>query len=51
MLKNLGKLSLLLKLGSRVFVCMPNANLEGRMRERIRPRVFWRFACWFDRAS
>ncbi|MCB1788660.1 MAG: hypothetical protein KDJ27_19860 [Gammaproteobacteria bacterium] len=51
MLKNLGRLSLLLKLGRRVCVCMPNARLDGPIRERIRPWVLWRFACWCDRSS
>jgi hypothetical protein len=51
MLKNLGKSPLWLRLGQRVFVCMPNSQLGNGMRERIRPFIFGRLACWTDKAS
>jgi hypothetical protein len=51
MLKNLGKLSLLLRLGRRVFVCMPNKRLDGDMRERIHPTRIGPLACWCDKSA
>jgi len=37
------------KLGSRLFVCLNNKQLTPALRERVRPFVFWCFACWVDR--
>ena len=51
MLKNLGKLSLLLRVGRRVFVCMPNGNLQGAIRDRIHPTRVGPLACWCDKSS
>ena len=51
MLKNLGKLSLLLKFGRRVCVCMPHGRLEGGIRNRIRPLKLGPLACWCDKSS
>lgn len=51
MLKNIGKYSLLLRWGQRIFVCMPNRRLGDGMRERIRPYVFGGLACWTDKSS
>lgn len=51
MLKNLGKISLLLKIGSRVWVCMPDRRLEGGLRNRIRPLKLGPLACWCDKSS
>ena len=49
MLKNLGKVPLWLRLGRRVFVCVANERLDGRLRDRIRPLVLGPFACWCDK--
>lgn len=49
MLKNLGKAPLLVRFGRRVFVCLLNKRLEGRMRDRIRPVVLGPLACWSDK--
>ena len=49
-LKNGIKTSLLLKLGSRVCVCLRNDRLDDSLRARIRPFVIGWFACWFDKS-
>jgi hypothetical protein len=49
-LKNSIRTSLLLKLGSRVCVCLRNDQMDPRMRARIRPFVIGWFACWFDKS-
>lgn len=49
MLKSLGKVSLLLRFGRRVCVCLPNEQLEDDLRERIRPLVVGHLACWCDK--
>ena len=51
MLKNLGKISLLLNFGRRVYVCMPDGRLEGGLRDRIRPLKLGPLACWCDKSS
>lgn len=50
-LKNGIKTSLLLKLGSRVCVCLRNDLIDDRLRARIRPFVIGWFACWFDKST
>lgn len=51
MLKNKGKVSVLLRLGNRVCVCLPNRRLTGPLRAMIRPRVIGWLACWCDRST
>jgi len=50
MLKSIGKPSLLLKLGSRRCICMPNRLMDDTLRTRIRPLVFGGYAWWWDKA-
>ncbi|MGB5569826.1 MAG: hypothetical protein WBM81_11040 [Sedimenticolaceae bacterium] len=50
-LKNAGKASLLLRLGSRVCVCLRNDRMDDGLRARIRPVVIGWFACWFDKGA
>lgn len=49
MLKSIGKPALLLKLGSRRCVCMPNKSMDDALRMRIRPLIFGGFAWWCDK--
>jgi len=51
MLKNNGKASLLLKLGSRVCVCLRNNRMDAGLRARIRPFIIGWYACWFDKEA
>ncbi|MCG6968113.1 MAG: hypothetical protein LJE59_16560 [Chromatiaceae bacterium] len=51
MLKNIGKVSILLRLGSRVCVCLRNDRLDPRLRARIRPLVIGGLAFWCDRST
>ena len=50
MLKSLGTPSFLLRLGRRVCVCLPNKELNGNLRNRVRPLVIGRLACWCDKS-
>jgi len=50
-LKNAGKVSLLLRLGRHVCVCLPNRRLNGKLRASIRPWVIGWLACWCDRST
>ena len=49
-LRNGIRTTLLLKLGSRVCVCLRNDHMDDDVRARIRPFVIGSFACWFDRS-
>ncbi len=50
MLKNLGRASVMLRLGKRVCVCLPNSRLSAGLRAKIRPLVVAGLACWCDKA-
>jgi len=50
-LKNSGRASLLLKLGSRVCVCLRNSSMDDGLRARIRPFIIGWYACWFDKRT
>jgi len=50
MLNNLGKALLKLRLGRRVFVCMPDSRLNGDVRKRIGPTKIGPLACWCDKS-
>jgi hypothetical protein len=49
MLKSLGKPPLVLKLGSRRYVCLPNRLMDDALRSRIRPKIFGGYAWWWDK--
>ena len=49
-LRNGIRTTLLLKLGSRVCVCLRNDHMDDNIRARIRPFVIGWFACWFDKS-
>jgi len=49
-LKNGIRTSLLLKLGTRVCVCLRNDKMDPRIRASVRPFVIGWFACWFDKS-
>lgn len=51
MLKNVGKVSLLLKLGNHICVCLPNKRLAAPLRALVRPLVIGWLACWCDRSG
>ena len=51
MLKSQGKVSLWFRLGSRIFVCLPNRRLSGPLRAIVRPWVIGWMACWCDRST
>lgn len=50
-LKNAGRASLLLRLGSRVCICLRNDRMDAGLRARIRPRVIGWLACWCDKET
>jgi hypothetical protein len=50
-LKNSGRASLLLKLGSRVCVCLRSNRMDAGLRARIRPFMIGWYACWFDKKA
>lgn len=48
MLKSIRK-TFSMRVGSRLFVCLRNDSLPPSLRERIRPLVVGKVACWVDR--
>ena len=50
MLRSSGKPYFFLKFFRRVCVCLRSDDLNADLRDRIRPWVIGRFACWVDRA-
>jgi hypothetical protein len=51
MLTSLGKAAFWMRLGPRVFVCMPRQRMDDGLVARIRPLVVGGLACWFDRPA
>ena len=49
MLKSLGSPALLMRFGSRVYVCMRKKCMQHELLERVRPIILGGYACWCDK--
>lgn len=49
MLKSLGKALLQLRVGDRMWICLSNKQLDGRLKAAIRPFDLGWFSCWCER--